>query len=235
MAPRSKSPSRTAPFLTQAAQERSAGPRGYPSTSQRRRAAPAFDTGHAARDPRSGRPAPASREGVPEASGGPSHRGDGLALRDGPCSRLEPRLHPSSRASSDPHGQMGQHVTTKVGSATDGEIGGRDTEPPTRTHGGNLARRQGPRSLPPQACCPSPTSGAVSRKRRYPAPPCRRSSGARRAAPPTGARRAWGVAVHPKWSSRGRRQSPCKRRPGAWQQVAGGEPGERGPRRSGPR
>ena len=35
-----------------------------------------------------------------------------------------------------------------------------------------------------------------------------------------------GVAVRPKWSSRGRRQSSCKRRPGAWQQVAGGEPGE---------
>ena len=37
----------------------------------------------------------------------------------------------------------------------------------------------------------SPTFGVVSRKRRRPASPCRRVPGARRAAPPTGARDAW--------------------------------------------
>ena len=48
----------------------------------------------------------------------------------------------------------------------------------------------------------SPTFGVVSRKRRRPASPCRRASGARRAVPPTGARRAWGVAVQRKGSNR---------------------------------
>ena len=73
---------------------------------------------------------------------------------------------------------------------------------------------------------PSPTSGAVSRKRSRSASPCRRSSGARRAAPPTGARRAWGCS---RTSEVEQPRSPpvvVQAKTGAWQQVAGGEPGE---------
>ena len=61
---------------------------------------------------------------------------------------------------------------------------------------------RGPRSLLHQP--PGPCRASESR----PAPPCRRSSGARRAAPPTGPRRAWGVAVQPKRSSRGAQVRP---------------------------
>ena len=78
----------------------------------------------------------------------------------------------------------GKHVTTTVASRH-GEIGSETPSRPTHARGKSGAPPGDPPSRPARACFPSPTFGAVPRKRNRPAPPCRRASGARRAAPST--------------------------------------------------
>ena len=128
-----------------------------------------------------------------------------------PCSRLG---HDATKLScvSDHHGQ---HMTTTVASRH-AKIGVERPSTP-HAHTGNLARRQGPRSLPARGGFPSPTSGGAA-LRRVPGRTlrgaggrrCRRNRSSRPAraitwAPPGdwlrrlihGSRRPWGVHSTP--------------------------------------
>ena len=171
----------TRSLAAQAPQERAAAPRRYPRAPVSA-AAPLLCSirGCAARS--------ALWSTAPAFGGGPNRphfagrrtitpTGDGLALRDGPCSRLGrgstklSRLQRSSWADGATRDDKGRLPTRRNRL--------RDTEPPHARTGEIWRDARGRVHDQPVQLSLSPTFEAVPRKRSRPAPPCRRALGAR--------------------------------------------------------